>query len=100
MGWKEWSYWLKGGLILSIIALVFRLTGGMFELFPSSNPLEKFLGSASFFFGYPFGIPLANLFNTGIVIIDITIFLGIYFIIGAFIGWIYGKIKNRKLNSQ
>ena len=96
MGWKDWPYWLKGGIIVSVFALIFRLAGSMFLLFDSSNIFERILSYISFFLGYPFGIPLANILNTGITIIDFILFLIFYSLIGALIGWIYGKIKSRK----
>lgn len=97
-------YWLKGGLILSglyiflsaasfLLNEVFELdvTGMFFILLQA--PLYFFYGflggrGGGFFNGLEaFALPS---------IIGYTFLVVIYFIVGAILGWLYGKIKSRK----
>lgn len=102
MNWKNWSYWLKGGIIgaalfvfLTIILIPFGWSGGGGHI------------------GYPnFIIPSLHIFlsilflallsgNFGIsdsMFIYASLFFGLisYFLVGALIGRIYGKIKSKK----
>ncbi|NQU99452.1 MAG: hypothetical protein HQ538_01830 [Parcubacteria group bacterium] len=67
--WKEWSYWLKGGIVGGIIWLIYTIYRYLLE-----PPLFSSFG---FYFDRA-----GNL-----------IFL---VLIGFLIGWIYGKIKSQK----
>ena len=96
MGWKDWPYWLRGGLIGVLVLGIFALV-----LIP--------FGRTSGFFKFPYWI-----FPFFIVLVPTMLFSEnlykiifypnylffiiptlIYFICGAIIGWIYGKIKGR-----
>ncbi|MEK6932310.1 MAG: hypothetical protein AABW56_00765 [Nanoarchaeota archaeon] len=98
MGWKDWPSWLKGGVILALIDFVILLI-----------PIIKYLGDPNYYgeslaffliFTNPLSFMLSDLFE-----INLMKFLGLlgyalfgiifYFIIGALIGWIVGKIRNR-----
>jgi hypothetical protein len=91
MGWKNLSYWLKGGIILAginflLIVLYYLISNGQGSYYDPSAFLyiSSFLVTDFFYWGS--NSPL-----------EIFIFSSIfYFIIGAIIGLIYGKIKNRK----
>lgn len=94
MSWKDWSYWLRGGVILSIISLFVSLS-------PLKWPVYIFLGALIFgtidleylAFNNPNLESLdINLF--GIISISI-IFLFICFLAGAVVGLIIGEIKKR-----
>lgn len=102
MGWKNWSYWLKGGVITFsadfIIVLLIIFTshksesigwGLIFTQIPFSFTL---LGFFSKILCYPVSINTASACEIPLAIIGGLIS---WFIIGALIGWIYGKIKNR-----
>ncbi len=101
MGWKTWPYWLKGGIIPSLvyllIACIFFILGEM-ELLNKATELiltRLFMIMSiptitSFYAIFP--DYSASFFNIT------TITATGYFIIGAIIGWIYGKIKNRNSN--
>ena len=79
MGWKDWPYWLKGGLI-SLIFLVF---------FPITIIASCIIGGILGF--------INSCENQGSKLyLNVIIYSIILFGIGAFIGWIIGKIKNRK----
>ena len=93
MGWKNWPSWLKGGiifffvhLIISIILFIFFFKGefNFAGLFALSIDLPLFLFGCSSSDGLTFQrfcYPIAG-----------SLF---YFLIGAIIGWIYGKLKSK-----
>jgi len=95
MAWKDWSYWLKGGIyalfiygILTVILIPFGIIGGGCSGFLCINIPYYFLPAllVTFFYGGFINSPA-----TAFVIASFE-----YFIIGALIGWIYGKIKSKK----
>lgn len=89
------KYWLRGGAIATIIVIVISLLGILIRpfgiiLIPGilTNILidELLIG----------GTMKNPTFPEGTLIVFSVIFsILIYFTIGAFFGWIYGKIKNR-----
>lgn len=99
MGWKDWSYWLKGGiigLIISTIVIVIallQLINYAIIKWPLLILINLFANqyvaisqcSGDSCIGFLFFVPL-------LVFIE-------FFVIGAIIGWIYGKIKQRKEDS-
>lgn len=108
------KYWLRGGVIFTIIDIIGGLIAwGLFSYSNSlgswtiSNPhlsemvwthnastiLGLMFGSPAFvvMFGY-MGRTNLNVFN---YILPFVVNLGVYFLIGAFLGKLYGKIKNR-----
>jgi len=107
--WKNLPYWLKGGIITTILCLIIALalvpfgddTGGYLILPYWFIP--TLIGSAIICtpFVWIFG-PLAwdNIndffFHFGFAVTGIIF----YFLIGAIIGWIYGKIRNRKISND
>ena len=91
MGWKERPYWLKGGII---IILFYILIGIVFSIYDFAT-FDDFKGFFTFMYfvgpgSFIFGIDGPMEFITSFIFT-----IAIYFIIGAIIGWIYGKIKNR-----
>ena len=105
--WSSVSFWLKGGIIGVIIAIL--------SYFASSIPFLGLFSALEFFVAIIAGIILSNIFGTnneflftgnheiniGVdttitgTIFLIFIVLLIYFSVGAFIGFVIGKIKNR-----
>ena len=95
MGWKDWSYWLKGGIIGILISLVFLASSyftGQIKIVsyinqclipPCSSDLHFYLFSNS------------NFLFVREFLISMIVILICCFIIGSFIGWIVGKIKSR-----
>ena len=67
MGWKKWSYWLKGGIIALGLDIIYAASGLL--------ALENFGWIVTFVIAPAAAIPL--------------------FLIGAIIGWIVGKIKSK-----
>ena len=96
MKWKNWPYWLKGGVIGGIIPL-----GGILIGYLGHESIIS--GLLYLLFAFPVAIILGcglenpnticSLKATPFIIILSTI---IYFLLGAIIGWIVGKIKNKK----
>lgn len=99
MGWKDWSYWLKGGVIALIIQILFFLIdslNGSFLDTRISLPLIIIwilMGSLNLSFGcYNKGvITLSNC--TSYIIVSFILNLLLYFLVGALIGWIIGKVR-------
>ena len=110
MGWKNWPYWARGG-ILSItgILLISIIIGFIVAIIYNNIPdLEKgfFL---TFFIIFSSAILLLPSFLLGILgsspgsfglegnfIVALLVSLFTWFIIGALIGFIIGKIKSSK----
>lgn len=88
MGWKDWNYWLKGGIIGAIVYLIIVVIW-MFSI-PPIKP--TFLSQALEILISPFSFLGFGILIPGVLPIAAAI-LG--FILGAIIGWIVGKIKNR-----
>ena len=86
MGWKDLPYWLKGGIIaVSINLLVAIFTSSSRS---EMNGIVYAWSLAPLYYFKFFRSQYPNLISlTGAIM---------YFLIGALIGWIYGKIKNRK----
>jgi len=111
MKFKNLPAWLKGGIIGLIIGILFILGAYFYQWWvdytaPTIPPvmIEKpnILKILLFLpFILPFIIASLILFLlTGLENeYPITIFIGliVYFLIGAFIGWIVGKVRKRKL---
>lgn len=111
MNWKSWPYWKIGGFIVGVIIAI----AALFLLFTRSiaNSFDIMSGSSGIItttifwidsiilivFSFP-AIMVNNLLFYGQSSLStITIFLIsllTYMVLGAILGYIYGKIKNRK----
>jgi len=98
MGWKNWPYWLKGGIVFTVIELIFLFL---------QTFLTDFINYFNENYNYPFilasmlgwataGFDSPNLLAPFGAVIFIVYFLSFSFIIGALIGFIVGKIKSSK----
>lgn len=74
MGWKDWPYWLKGGIIGGGIGFVLSLLSSF-----------SIIIRGLVFGGWP---------DIELIWFDLLLILST-FIVGAVIGWIYGKIKSK-----
>ncbi|MBX4196472.1 hypothetical protein KW805_02710 [Candidatus Pacearchaeota archaeon] len=118
MGWKDWPYWLKGGVISSLISIIiiflyFRgapwsatLTGISFLVLlfpliltfillnPECNRVTCYTGPGG---GQCIRQAYCESLGSGQfsshLIVPVIIALGIYLLIGIFLGWLYGKMK-------
>ncbi len=110
MGWKDWSYWLRGGVIGGVLGIILSvsvfLTPGNIGFFLRNILIvnfnlffivEKLIYNTLVISSY---LIFSKLKLTGILYIMIFIryiFLIIEFVLlGALIGFLYGKIKSRK----
>jgi len=71
MGWKNWSYWLRGGVVVLFVYIL------VIDIYTMD------------FMGWTFDFWLNTLLG-----------LILSFGFGALIGFIYGKIKNRKKGEE
>ncbi len=104
MKWKDFPTWLKGGIIGVIIGILTFLVGYFYQELTKDKirtmlVVEKRLWLIILIF-FPVLISLLILELMGIgdkyLVIVLLLSLIIYFLIGAFIGWIVGKIKPKK----
>lgn len=111
VGWKNLPYWLRGGIVGSslnillfvLILVIAKIFGDYalilaFTIVPFVSPF--FFGVSPLFF-----LDLSLPYNLNIPFfvyqfLNILIPLIVYFVIGAIIGWIYGKIKVRNQNKN
>ena len=83
MGWKDWPSWVKGGVIGIFLILLYLL------IFIISSDLLQ-LGERAFAFALPLFLVSGTNDFLGLIFTLIA-----YFVLGAIIGWIVGKIRNR-----
>lgn len=83
MNWKNWPYWVKGGIFGTILSIVFEIaiTYSILSV-PKINPSEPTRGIVV-------EIDPENFINY--IMISL-----VFLFIGALIGYVYGKIKQRK----
>ena len=91
-------YWLKGGLIGVIVLFVVHLIGIFMYLFFTRKIPNYDIGD---FFQYDLALPYNLLEGLITIILEIQIIkiillISLYIAIPALIGYIYGKIKERK----
>lgn len=112
MFWKNWPYWLKGGIIMNAIMAILIVLFYCLErlgfisidisflvtflsFIPGAFLISPFLGGWSCFnMDGPCSIIVSNNIRTILIIVSNII---AYFIIGAVVGLIYGKIKNKNI---
>ena len=103
MSWKNWPYWLKGGVIGVILIIVFFII--IVSISNTSKGCTSWENSPYYcisIIGASFLIAVVTgsrnmmflYISTGITNIIIV------FIVGSLIGLIYGKIKNRKESKE
>ncbi|MEK6891042.1 MAG: hypothetical protein AABX03_02795 [Nanoarchaeota archaeon] len=79
MGWKSWSYWLKGGIIGLLLPIFFSICMIFLFLIGGANKREFLSADGS-----------------GAMMTVFALFFGIIFmIIGIIIGFIIGKVKSK-----
>jgi len=101
MGWKKWPYWLKGGIISVGIAILSTLVlipfgtpeSGWFSyysipMFIGAMPLVVLLALISGMNDYA----ISNAFPGAFLLYAAIT----YFLVGALVGLIYGKIKSKR----
>ncbi len=102
MGWRDWSYWVKGGLIFDVLVILVGLILLPFKFEWCIFTCTKVFYSLYLYF--PVAYMIKSIFgdnfgfnsNLGNLLLVTTLSIVFYFVIGAIIGWIYGKIKQRR----
>lgn len=90
MGWKDWSYWLKGGIIGSIAGLPLSILNF------ACAWAERGICQPINFIPRIFEQLLSGLTGSGgSYFVFFISGLFYYALLGILIGWVYGKIKNR-----
>ncbi len=99
MGWRDWPYWLRGGIITSLISI---------QIIWLFSYFSNFLGWGNNLFAYLAWPLFAALFGLASVengdvltaffglVSGIILTLLIYFLLGAILGAIYGRSNNKK----
>ncbi|OGZ78174.1 MAG: hypothetical protein A2358_02385 [Candidatus Staskawiczbacteria bacterium RIFOXYB1_FULL_37_44] len=104
MFYKNWPYWLKGGIILDLLIIIAFLIYRFFSIFSSllileilfpSTLLIRELSIKCFLAGYMGDRSICPISLQTFQIILLISSIIFYFIVGAIIGLIYGKIKNK-----
>ena len=92
--WKNWPYWVRGGIIGGIIGLFMLIALWLCSSYMMHcllEPIETIdVGGGSCYFKDYFSV-------SSLIYFGIPTFITV--LVGLFIGWLYGKIKNRKINS-
>lgn len=108
MGWKNWPYWLKGGMIGFFIGLVWSIFvnplliiifGIFFEYIGRYNLFLDYGWILTFTYMLPCGNTGENAFGCMLTVglaFSLFTYLVLGLIIGTIIGLIYGKIKKKK----
>ena len=99
MGWKDWKNWMRGAFIGGIVGVLYNAlliiflithTGGLF-LESGFKPIY----SISNYWCNTFVFPLCRGNDCGCGIsVPQLISIALLMVLGAFIGWIYGRIVN------
>ena len=99
MGWKNWSSWLKGGIISIIITII--ISGFSWILF-----INNIIKDDTLIYTMPdiflilLSIGLSPPGNLSVIIYSILVIIpiGLFFrfLLGAIIGWIIGKRKAKQ----
>lgn len=98
MEWKNYPIWLRGGIIAAIVGIIWFVLGLVFGNLGFCSIVGgkvNYCGVFAIFFIPSLLLAIFSLTGRGILIAVISTIL-IYFLIGAFIGWIVGKIKHKK----
>lgn len=94
MGWKNWPGWVKGGVIIDIIYII------LFLIFIRGEPLNLIILEFPAFpilMLLPFiGVELSG--GSGLAFLFLILLI-YYFILGAIIGYIIGRIKQKRKRS-
>ncbi len=92
MHWKNWPYWVKGGVIAGIVTLII---GGYYILYDGRSDVLTaiYAPGLSALFISKGGLFSGN--NPSLFEEFFAITLN-GFVYGVLIGWLYGKFKNRK----
>ena len=104
MGWKDWPYWKKGGMISFYLGCLTYLTRWTLYTLIGDHFVSYFfkiiliiMSFPIFLLNAPFYLMFGNLVA---FFIDLTFSLAWWFFIGSIIGLIIGRKKNSKNDLQ
>ena len=92
MGWKEWPYWLKGG-ITAVSLLVLIVLFDYFAVCNFGSASSEYCGWIAMLTAFPVVLLTAFMSYNMSPFSYYILAAVMYFLLGALIGWIYGKIK-------
>lgn len=94
MAWKNFPYWLRGGIIGLIMGVIIS------PLYVISTPIPYFY-KITYYLYYPISLSIINKgpFSGTSILLLIFLVLVITGIYGAIIGFIYGKTKGREVQN-
>lgn len=106
MHWKSWPYWKKGSSLVGGFYLLFIIIAVIFLFlasFSQGDPIGKGFASGIILFLIFFPSSLlvtSNVFNIffGVAVFVVIPVMQIFLFacVGSFLGYLYGKIKNRE----
>ncbi len=88
MSWKNWPYWLRGGVIGLILPFIYVIIKGLI--------LILIKGKCSVGCVAMYGVECPDSFYNCFDFAEIQTYPLIFLILGLFLGFLYGKIKNIK----
>jgi hypothetical protein len=92
---KSEKFSLKGGIILSSLFVIFITSLAILTILGITNAAVIL-----FFLAVPMLLMQIDLYSLPSVLYGLVIYIAIIFIIGAFIGLIYGRFANKDINSN
>ena len=106
MNFKKWPYWVRGGILFTLVGII-ACKIFLFDNAPSSPPTGiadiaftllfapvVVAATVAFSLGAGSTVFIPSLTLAG-YFITILLSLAIYFVLGAILGWLYGKIKKK-----
>ncbi len=108
MHWKNWPYWVRGGIgasiattgVVAVCIIVSMFSGSIGVGFALGFVIVPYAFFPNMLVNLLLGFDLLSLdaFNHSIILV-LTLSVFWYFLMGAFLGYLYGKYKNHKLNT-
>lgn len=93
MNWKSWPYWVKGGIVAGVLSFIIGLYYILYGGLRSDILTAIYAPGLSVLFISKGGLFSGNHPSLFEEFFAITLNGCVY---GVIIGWLYGKIKNRK----
>ena len=102
MGWKEWPMWVKGGIILFCLSSILGILDfsclihkSGFECIPFEIPTLITSPFRGIFLSITYHTTSNSLVQLSQFLVILTSVL-LWTIVGAVVGWIVGKVKERR----
>lgn len=95
---QQKSHWLKVGIYISVVYFCIGFPFQIWYLYENTHAVDNsdlLAGLLSAFINFPILITFRHIIPTDLGILSNILTIPGYFIIGIFIGWVYGRIKDR-----